>query len=582
MAGGKETPRQKMIGMMYLVLTALLALNVSKSILEAFVAIEENIQISNENEFLRGEEKLQELEEKTKEGDSPELKKKAAVLLKAVNKIDEITAKRIKFIDDLKLEILTACGENITSVGTKESIITKPYDAKEYPLKPIRMNLSHVEGKDKYDEPMHVIIGPEITNPTGKGIDLWKTYNAYRKELTELIASSVVVERGQKPFFFKAPEINDYKDVIDLSAKIDKAIKASNVSPDDQEAIKKIYSSLTKQERSEVHEVKNVHWIGKTFDHSPSVAALASLSSMQKEILTARADAVALIRGRIGGGEYSFNKVVPLAYGPEVVNAGDEINVEVMMAAFDSDKNPIVTVNGGTLKETHDGRGFVTAKASSSPEMRLTGEITILKKSGMKTTMPWEKKIAIMKPQGTVSLPDMRVLYRGYSNVIEAVASGYDKTDISGAGVTTAKSGSQWIGTPGAGKSCTISVFGVNSLTNKRVNLGSFEFLIKPMPKAEIFWGTYSDGDKATTRTAKVLYAKYGDGIPLTKAKFQVDKWIMSITGAPKPVSGSGSNLSDEAMRLLKGAPAGSMVTFSCMYSGTGTGGKPATMSVKL
>lgn len=33
MAGGKETPRQKMIGMMYLVLTALLALNVSKQVL---------------------------------------------------------------------------------------------------------------------------------------------------------------------------------------------------------------------------------------------------------------------------------------------------------------------------------------------------------------------------------------------------------------------------------------------------------------------------------------------------------------------------------------------------------------------
>ncbi len=33
MAGGKETPRQKMVGMMYLVLTALLALNVSKSML---------------------------------------------------------------------------------------------------------------------------------------------------------------------------------------------------------------------------------------------------------------------------------------------------------------------------------------------------------------------------------------------------------------------------------------------------------------------------------------------------------------------------------------------------------------------
>ncbi|HBK87590.1 MAG: gliding motility protein GldM [Cyclobacteriaceae bacterium] len=36
MSGGKETPRQKMIGMMYLVLTALLALNVSSAVLEKF------------------------------------------------------------------------------------------------------------------------------------------------------------------------------------------------------------------------------------------------------------------------------------------------------------------------------------------------------------------------------------------------------------------------------------------------------------------------------------------------------------------------------------------------------------------
>ena len=56
MAGGKETPRQKMIGMMYLVLTALLALNVSKTILDAFVAIEENTQKSNGMQVDRGSE----------------------------------------------------------------------------------------------------------------------------------------------------------------------------------------------------------------------------------------------------------------------------------------------------------------------------------------------------------------------------------------------------------------------------------------------------------------------------------------------------------------------------------------------
>ena len=39
MAGGKLSPRQKMINMMYLVLTALLALNVSKEVLNSFFEV---------------------------------------------------------------------------------------------------------------------------------------------------------------------------------------------------------------------------------------------------------------------------------------------------------------------------------------------------------------------------------------------------------------------------------------------------------------------------------------------------------------------------------------------------------------
>lgn len=44
MAGGKLTPRQKMINMMYLVLTALLALNVSREVMDAFYDVMKNQQ----------------------------------------------------------------------------------------------------------------------------------------------------------------------------------------------------------------------------------------------------------------------------------------------------------------------------------------------------------------------------------------------------------------------------------------------------------------------------------------------------------------------------------------------------------
>ena len=46
MAGGKETPRQKMIGLMYLVLTAMLALNVSKSILNGYLSVNDSLEKS--------------------------------------------------------------------------------------------------------------------------------------------------------------------------------------------------------------------------------------------------------------------------------------------------------------------------------------------------------------------------------------------------------------------------------------------------------------------------------------------------------------------------------------------------------
>ncbi len=47
MAGGKQSPRQKMINLMYLVFIAMLALNMSKEVLQAFGLIEENLTESN-------------------------------------------------------------------------------------------------------------------------------------------------------------------------------------------------------------------------------------------------------------------------------------------------------------------------------------------------------------------------------------------------------------------------------------------------------------------------------------------------------------------------------------------------------
>ena len=64
MAGGKETPRQKMIGLMYLVLMALLAMNVSKDILNSFVKVNEGLTMTKRNTLDRDKSLLNGLESK--------------------------------------------------------------------------------------------------------------------------------------------------------------------------------------------------------------------------------------------------------------------------------------------------------------------------------------------------------------------------------------------------------------------------------------------------------------------------------------------------------------------------------------
>lgn len=570
MAGAKETPRQKMIGMMYLVLTALLALNVSKSILDAFVAIEENIQKANLTELFRGDERKDQILEASLDLTNPLQAEKAKMLLTAVEDLDEMTAKRIELIDDLKLKLLEECGEDLQSVGTSESILMEKKSAKERnSLKPLRMNLENVAGKDKYDESMRILIGENISDPKGDGIKLWKSLLDYRKEITELVASSQLgAEESAKfdeQYFFKAPEINQFKDQKELKALIEKSIKASNVHPDDKAMITEIYSSLTKETRSTVNGVKDVHWIGKTFDHAPTVAALASLSSLQQDILSARADALTLLRSRVMGSEFSFNTIIPLARGPEVVNQGEDFQVEVMMAVYDKDKMPEVTLDGNVVEEVKDGKGIIRMKGQGN-EMKLKGTVSIKNRSGVKRTMDWEKTVTVMKPSGSIELPELNVLYRGYENRVNATASGFPTTTLTGSGATLSPSSDgSYIARPSGGRTASLTVSG-RTADGRTVALKTVQYRVLTLPKPTMYWGAAADGERANKRE-KHLFAKYGSEVPLN-AKFTIESWEVTVAGAARSQKGTGPQLSSNAQNMINAAPSGSRVFYSLKIKG--------------
>ena len=567
MGGGKETPRQKMVGLMYLVLMALLAMNVSKAVLDAFIAIEDNIQKSCMKQLDRGNAMISDLKGELADKANPAKVEKVKYFLDICNKIDEETAKRIEAIDKVKIDILTLSGEKVTTAkdNSEEAVLWRAYDKKN-PLLPARFNLMAVEAKDQYDIPMHTIIGEDLKNITGIGKDIWKGHNDYRRLVCELVGS---YKAGPNNWSLKPADINTYKDNEDLAKQVDKMLDKAKINVnDDREILKQLYMELTKPERSDMGEEKNIHWIGKTFDHSPLVAAIASLTSLQQEYLMARATALAHIKSRVTTGEYSFNKVMAIASGPASANSGEEFEVKVMMAAFDSDNQPTVTVKGGSVKEVKDGIGIVTARASAGPEMTLSGTVSIRKKSGEMKTENWETKVAVLKPQGTVSLPDMNVVYRGYSNRIVGVASGYEETILSGTGITLRKTGNEYIGDPGTGKTCSIVVSGRNKAANKTVQLGKFDFKVSNLPSPGIFLGNLANGasaSKSAIASMTNIITKYPPEIALN-VSFQTLKWDLSVSGAPRSFSGNGSSLSPEATALLKQAKPGAKVSLIVTY----------------
>lgn len=81
MAGGKETPRQKMIGIMYLVLLALLALQVSSAIINKFLDINNSLEYGIVGADERNQEVLKAIEKSVK--DAQNNKKDMAVYEKA-------------------------------------------------------------------------------------------------------------------------------------------------------------------------------------------------------------------------------------------------------------------------------------------------------------------------------------------------------------------------------------------------------------------------------------------------------------------------------------------------------------------
>ncbi|MDR3705165.1 MAG: gliding motility protein GldM [Paludibacteraceae bacterium] len=151
-----ETPRQKMIGMMYIVLTAMLALNVSASILEGFTMVEHSLRVNTKGSENRNKNLYAKFEDLYNRNPA-----KIGEWLTKAKKVKQESDKLYKQLDDLKLLIVRAAD------GSKG-------------------NLEHIEAKDNLDAAGRMCLDPS-QGGQGHGKEIKKSIDSYRDFLLTLV-----------------------------------------------------------------------------------------------------------------------------------------------------------------------------------------------------------------------------------------------------------------------------------------------------------------------------------------------------------------------------------------------------------
>ena len=555
MAGGKETPRQKMIGMMYLVLTALLALNVSKEVIAAFVSINDKLDASSEI-----------INQNSSDAYFGFDQKKAALTARK----EDLTQFNIWYEKSLNLKketdqlvgfILQEANEMIKLAEGEDWIGEKNETGQITKLKP----LIHIKNMDNYDVPTHYFVGSNPKQPNAKGKALRKAFHQYRDKICEMMGTYTI---GDRHYQFTPPA---------SPQGLQQALQS--VNPKDTAKLKQFYQTLTLPEKLQSHDMdaEMMPWASVMFDHAPVVAAASILNSLKLDIKNAESLASEYLLAKVKAPIFVFNKIEPLAFASTgYINQGDSLDLSIMIAAYDSTtKNTIrYALDGDTLPEQWlETSGPLVLSGNKPGQHNVKGVIGV-KERGMMVWKPWDFQYTVGQPMGTIGMPEMRTLYRGYKNIVEGSASGYpsDKVTLSGNGCQLAKQGDQWIVTPSRGvRKANISIIGHNG-NGTKTTLGNYSFDVRDLPSPNIYFGGIDVSSNPVVSLAQLkaqsrFSLRYGPEITLSDVDFTILEGSVNVS---KIVTRNGKilgggRIDDKAERDIRQA-VGQQVSISIKY----------------
>ena len=350
-----------MINLMYLVLTALLALNVSNEILNAFKTLSLSIDRSNQSIDQKNNEVYRDIKENEKAAGQEAKVKPFRIKADAVVKEAD---SMVKFFNVWKKRIIMEAGG--------------------YNIEPD-------------DSALHIPARMDNIDATTKLLVEMKGGDTMRKEIMRL-----------REFMLSQLTKED-------------TVKLSPLMP----------LRITPAKKNDHNPTGD--WNIENFEHMPAIAAIALFSKYQNDIRSSEALVLNRLFEEAHAKDIKFDTIGALAV-PELSYAleGDKIKASIVLAAYNKDQKPTVTViaGGGSTKPAVNGIVPWETVAKGVGMQTVRGNIELITENG-KESKPWEFKYMVGTTGASMSLDKMNVFYIGVDNPVTVAAAGYSVEDVS-------------------------------------------------------------------------------------------------------------------------------------------------------
>ena len=544
------SPRQRMINMMYLVLTALLALNVSKEVLQSFFDVNKGIERTTANFNLKNGETYAAFDNAV--GNNPEKYRKVKEKAYSIKqKADEIVVS----IQEMKYSlVLKADGKVYLGPESgfrdeegdliKEKAITKEWKdlvGKEWE-KYRTMNIGELSVKD---------------DRSTSGDLFWKE-NRKSNKATDL-----------------KENILKYRDFLVSIAEENSNLKESITK------VFKLEGNLGKK--------KNESWEEYNFHDMPAVGALTLLSKMQADVRNVEADVINYLKRDIEGKLLKFGGAEGIQIPTtNFVLRGDSFRAKIFITAKNPGQDPDIYVGevdslgGGKYEMVGDyetvkivnGKGIFSTRTSSEGNKKWGGLIAMKTETGTKF-YPFAGEYLVAAKTAVVAPTNMMVLYLRVPNPIKVSVPGFPASEViattnNGTISTINKSKGEYIVEPTKLTSKSMPIISLYVIEDgKRKLMGTADFKVKDVPDPIPVINGKRGGiiSKSDLLAAQMIIAQMKD-FPFDRNALSFKVRSFDIVAYFKGKRSNfptvkGSNFNEDVIDAIKSTTSGTEITFS-------------------